>query len=219
MEGGEPTSDSRGLVGEVEDRYPPMRPAVGPLCHLGRHSVQCAGTLSTRHVCERSLRASPRYEGGPARRVGSRACGGPAAAVRLHGPPRHAGGRADDEAHRSQYDSIDGYAPHMRDARYPTPRSSASLGRPSNWPTPAPAPCSATASASTTSSARSRTKRSCRSTAKAVWRTWLPTRSRGRRSMPASRECRRRGGRPPRDAEGEVGAARSELSARRSASR
>ena len=72
-----------------------------------------------------------------------------------------------DEAHRSQYDFIDGFARHMRDA-LPRASSSASPAHRSSCRTPIPAPCSATTSASTTSNARSRTRRRCPSTTRAV---------------------------------------------------
>jgi hypothetical protein len=66
-----------------------------------------------------------------------------------------------DEAHRSQYDFIDGFARHMRCR---TPRSSASPVRRSRRPTPTHARYSVITSRSTTSSARSRIRRRCRST-------------------------------------------------------
>ena len=74
-----------------------------------------------------------------------------------------------DEAHRSQYDFIDGYARHMRDACRGPP-SSASPGRPSSFRTPTRGRCSATTSASTTSSALWRTRPRCPSTTRAGWR-------------------------------------------------
>jgi type I restriction enzyme R subunit len=76
-----------------------------------------------------------------------------------------------DEAHRSQYDFIDGYARHMRDA-LPTPPSWASRGRPLRKLTPTLAQYLATTSASTTSSGQSRTARPCPSTTKADWPSW-----------------------------------------------
>ena len=71
-----------------------------------------------------------------------------------------------DEAHRSQYDFIDGYARHMRDA-LPNASSWASPGRPSSCRTPTHEPCSATTSASMTSSAPSKTGPPCPSTTRA----------------------------------------------------
>jgi type I site-specific restriction-modification system R (restriction) subunit len=91
-----------------------------------------------------------------------------------------------DEAHRSQYDFIDGYARHMHDA---LPKASfiGFTGTPIELPTRTPARCSASTSASTTSSARWRTGRRCRSTTRGAWRSWSsPSRS-GRRSIPSSR--------------------------------
>ena len=76
-----------------------------------------------------------------------------------------------DEAHRSQYDFVDGYARHMRDA-LPTPRSSASPARRSSWRTPTRARCSAITSAFTTSSVLSRTRPPYQSTMRAGSRNW-----------------------------------------------
>ena len=75
-----------------------------------------------------------------------------------------------DEAHRSQYDFIDGFARHMRDA---LPRASfvKSLARRSSSKTRTHGPSSAITSACTTSSARSAMARPYRSTTKAAWRS------------------------------------------------
>ena len=61
-----------------------------------------------------------------------------------------------DEAHRSQYDFIDGFARHMRDA-LPNASFIGFTGTPIESRTRTPAPSSATTSASTTSSAPWRT--------------------------------------------------------------
>ena len=71
-----------------------------------------------------------------------------------------------DEAHRSQYDFIDGFARHMRDA-LPNASSLASPERRSNSRTPIHARCSEITSVSTTSGARSRMRRRCPSTMRA----------------------------------------------------
>jgi len=63
-----------------------------------------------------------------------------------------------DEAHRSQYDFIDGFAGTCAEA-LPKGRSSVSRGRLSNFPTRTPGRCSAITSASTTSNGLSRTAR------------------------------------------------------------
>jgi len=92
-----------------------------------------------------------------------------------------------DEAHRSQYDFVDGFASHMRDALR-MPPSSASQARPSSWPTRTRARSSATTSASTTSSAPCRTPPQCRSTTRAAWQRWASTRPSARRSTPSSKK-------------------------------
>jgi hypothetical protein len=71
-----------------------------------------------------------------------------------------------DEAHRSQYDFIDGFARHMRDA-LPNASFIGFTGTPSRRPTPTRAPSSAITSASTTSSAPWPTVPPCRSTTRA----------------------------------------------------
>ena len=72
-----------------------------------------------------------------------------------------------DEAHRSQYDFIDGFARHLRDA-LPGASFIGFTGTPDRGrPTPTPARCSATTSASTTSSGRSATGRRSRSSTRA----------------------------------------------------
>jgi hypothetical protein len=81
-----------------------------------------------------------------------------------------------DEAHRSQYDFIDGFARHMRDAL-----SAASFAR-----TRTRGRSSATASASTTSLARLKTAPPCRSTTKAGWRSSSYPRLNARRSTSTS---------------------------------
>ena len=92
-----------------------------------------------------------------------------------------------DEAHRSQYDFIDGFARHNAGMRSPTHPSSASRGHRSNFRTPTPERCSGTTSASTTSSAQCRTGPRCRSTTRAAWPNWHWTRANGRKSTPTSR--------------------------------
>jgi type I site-specific restriction-modification system R (restriction) subunit len=89
-----------------------------------------------------------------------------------------------DEAHRSQYDFIDGFARHMRDALpqasfvgftgTPIEKADANTLREhaARARARARARSSATTSASTTSSARSKTAPRCRSTTKAGWRSW-----------------------------------------------
>ena len=76
-----------------------------------------------------------------------------------------------DEAHRSQYDFIDGYARHMRDA-LPNAPSWDSPGRPSNWTTPTPVPSLETTSASMTSPAPKRTGQLSPSTTRAGSPNW-----------------------------------------------
>ena len=71
-----------------------------------------------------------------------------------------------DEAHRSQYEFIDGFARHMRDA-LPMLHSSVLPARRSSSRTPTRARCSAITSASMTSSVLSRTRQPCRSTTRA----------------------------------------------------
>ena len=95
-----------------------------------------------------------------------------------------------DEAHRSQYDFIDGFARHMRDA-LPNASFIGFTGTPIELQTPIRAPCSATTSASTTSGDPWRTAPRCRSTTRAAWPSWSWTRAFGRASIPTSR-------RPPR---------------------
>ena len=72
-----------------------------------------------------------------------------------------------DEAHRSQYDFIDGYARHMRDA-LPNASFIGFTGTPiERWGTPTPVRCSVITSASTTSSEPLRTGQLSRFTMKA----------------------------------------------------
>ena len=87
-----------------------------------------------------------------------------------------------DEAHRSQYDFIDGFARHMRDA-LPNASFVGLRARQSSSRTPTPAPCSATTSAFTTSTARWRTGRPCPSTMRVDWPGWRWTRANGLRSI------------------------------------
>ena len=91
-----------------------------------------------------------------------------------------------DEAHRSQYDFIDGFAKHMRDA-LPNTSFVGSRARPSSCGTPARGRSSAITSASTTSSVRSRTGPPFPSTTRAGWPDSLSTGTRNRRSTPISR--------------------------------
>ena len=92
-----------------------------------------------------------------------------------------------DEAHRSQYDFIDGFAKHMRDA-LPNASFIGFTGTPiETAPTTTPGRSSATTSASTTSSGRSKTAPRCRSTTRAAWPSWRSTRPSGRRSTRSSR--------------------------------
>ena len=73
-----------------------------------------------------------------------------------------------DEAHRSQYDFIDGYAKHMRDA-LPNASFVGFTGTPIELRgRQHPGPCSGTTSASTTSSGPSRTEPRCPSTTRAA---------------------------------------------------
>jgi type I restriction enzyme R subunit len=76
-----------------------------------------------------------------------------------------------DEAHRSQYDFIDGFARHMRDA-LPNASFIGFTGTRSRRPTPTPARCSAITSASTISSGRWPTAPPCRSITRAGWQSW-----------------------------------------------
>ena len=73
-----------------------------------------------------------------------------------------------DEAHRSQYDFIDGFARHMRDA-LPNASFIGFTGTPIELTDRTRARSSATTSTSTTSSRRSRTGPRCRSTTRAGW--------------------------------------------------
>ncbi len=95
-----------------------------------------------------------------------------------------------DEAHRSQYDFIDGFARHMRDA-LPNASFIGFTGTPIETyrPPRTRARCSATTSASTTSSAPSKTAPRCRSTTRAAWPSWRSTRPSGRRLDPGFEEA------------------------------
>jgi type I restriction enzyme R subunit len=73
-----------------------------------------------------------------------------------------------DEAHRSQYDFIDGYARYMREALPNASPLSALPALPSSCPTRTPARSSAITSASTTSNGRYKTAQQFRSTTKAA---------------------------------------------------
>ena len=93
-----------------------------------------------------------------------------------------------DEAHRSQYDFIDGFARHLRDA-LPQASFVGFTGTPiERQDATTPAPCSATTSASTTSSARSRMEPRCPSTTRAGSPSWPSTNANVRSSTPGSRK-------------------------------
>src|SRR5437870_149601 len=92
-----------------------------------------------------------------------------------------------DEAHRSQYDFIDGFARHMNDA-LPNASFIGFTGTPiEQTDANTRARCSATTSASTTSSARSPTGRRCPSTTRTVWPSWSSRRPSVPGSIPSSR--------------------------------
>jgi hypothetical protein len=113
-----------------------------------------------------------------------------------------------DEAHRSQYDFIDGFARSTCATRCRTRRSSASRARRSSSPTRTRARCSATTSASTTSSAPSRTARRSRSTTRAASPSSSSRRTRSPKLDEEFEEADRgRGARGQGEAQDQVGGA------------
>ena len=115
-----------------------------------------------------------------------------------------------DEAHRSQYDFIDGFARHMRDALPERLVHRLHRHARSSRPTPTPAPSSATTSASTTSSARSTTARPSRSTTRAGSPSSRCARPSARDRPRLRGGHRGRGGRAQGAAQDQVGAARGD---------
>jgi type I restriction enzyme R subunit len=91
-----------------------------------------------------------------------------------------------DEAHRTQYDLIDGLARNLRDA-LPKAAFLGFTGTPTKLPTATPAPSSASTSTSTTSPRPSRTVPPSRSSTRPGWPRSNSPRKPDRRSTPASR--------------------------------
>jgi type I restriction enzyme R subunit len=86
-----------------------------------------------------------------------------------------------DEAHRSQYDFVDGFARHLRDG-LPNATFVAFTGTPVELDDRDTPTCSATTSTSTTSSRPSRTARRCRSSTRAASHGSISNRTSGRSS-------------------------------------